>query len=305
MRFARGSPWRPAASAASSQCRGVGAAADVGVADGRHLAVRAGERDLPGAERPIGVRDLRLGLLAGEPAELRAADADAGQDPALVLLTPRIQDAGADAGGEQEAQDQRDAEAEGERPSAPRRCRGLAVGHGGRERQDRHGIDAGLGGIRPGVGRGIRPGIGGVGIGRSGLLGRLRCLLGGQRWVGVVRWCVAPDERRELGVAGRRLEVGRGGVGSAVGCGVGLVGHQRLTRDRDDRRGRSRWGRARWSWDAGDPQSLGRSEREPVRDDPRGPCVTFPVSQVAQPPRSRTTIRRFGSSPIDCVATCG
>ena len=34
-----------------SQDRGVWAAADVGVADGRRLAVRAGERDLPGAER--------------------------------------------------------------------------------------------------------------------------------------------------------------------------------------------------------------------------------------------------------------
>ena len=135
MRFARGSPWRPAASAASSQRRGVGAAADVGVADGRRLAVRAGERDLPGAERPVGVRDLRLRLLAGEPAEFRAADADAGQDPAVVLLAPCVQDAGADADGEQEAQDERDAEAEGERPSAPRPCRGLAVGHGGREGQ--------------------------------------------------------------------------------------------------------------------------------------------------------------------------
>ena len=40
------------------QRRGVGAAAHVGVADGRRLAVRAGERDLPGAEPRIGVRDL-------------------------------------------------------------------------------------------------------------------------------------------------------------------------------------------------------------------------------------------------------
>ena len=113
------------------QRRGVGAAADVGIADGRHLAVRAGERDLPVAERPIGARDLRLRLLAGEPAEVRAADADAGQDPAVVLLAPCVQDAGADADGEHEADDERDAEAEGERPSAPRPCRGLAVGHGG------------------------------------------------------------------------------------------------------------------------------------------------------------------------------
>ena len=142
MRLARGSPWRPDRECRVDQRRGVGAAADVGVADGRRLAVRAGERDLPGTERPIGVRDLRLRLLAGEPAEFRAADVDAGQDPAVVLLAPCVQAADADAEGEQEAQDERDAEAGGERPSAPRPCRGLDVGHGGREGQDRHGIDA-------------------------------------------------------------------------------------------------------------------------------------------------------------------
>ncbi len=87
------------------QRRGVGAAADVGVADGRRVAVRAGERDLPGPERPVGVRDLRRRLIAGEPAEVRAADADAGQDPAVVLLAPCVQDAGADADGEHEAQE--------------------------------------------------------------------------------------------------------------------------------------------------------------------------------------------------------
>ena len=100
----------------------------------------------PAPSHAIGVRDLRLRLLAGEPAEVRAADADAGQDPAVVLLAPCVQGTGADADGEQDAQDERDAEAEGERPSAPRPCRGLAVGHGGREGQDRHGIDAGLDG---------------------------------------------------------------------------------------------------------------------------------------------------------------
>ena len=141
----------------------------------RRLAVRAGERDLPGAERPIGARDRRLRLLAGEPAEFRAADADAGQDPALVLLAPCVQGAGADADGEQEAHDERDAEAEGERPSAPRPCRGLAVGHGGREGHDRHGV-GGLGGRRRvrrgGVGR-ARPArrrlavVGRLGAGRT------------------------------------------------------------------------------------------------------------------------------------------
>ena len=157
MRFGEGLALAACRECRVDQRRGVGAAADVGVADGRHLAVRAGERDLPGSERPIGVRDLRLRLLAGEPAEFRAADADAGQDPAVVLLAPCVQAAGADADGEQEAQDERDAEAEGERPSAPRPCRGLAVGHGGREGQDRHGIDAGLGGRR----RVRRGGVGG------------------------------------------------------------------------------------------------------------------------------------------------
>ena len=52
------------------QRRGSGAAADVGVADGRRLAVRAGERDLPGTERTISLRELRLRLVAGEPAEV-------------------------------------------------------------------------------------------------------------------------------------------------------------------------------------------------------------------------------------------
>ena len=70
------------------QRRGVGAAPDVAVADGRRLAVRAGEGDLPGAEPPVGVRDRPCRLLAGEPAEVRAADADAGQDPAVVLHGP-------------------------------------------------------------------------------------------------------------------------------------------------------------------------------------------------------------------------
>ena len=120
-----------------SQCRAGGAAADVGVTDGGLFTVRAGERDLPGAKRPVGSRDLRRRLLAGEPAEVRAADADARQDPAFVLLAPGVQDTRADAGGEEEAQDERDTEPEGERPSAARPCRGLAVERGGREGRDR------------------------------------------------------------------------------------------------------------------------------------------------------------------------
>ncbi len=182
------------------QRRGVGAAADVGVADGRRLAVRAGERDLPGAERPIGVRDRRLRLLAGEPAEFRAADADAGQDPALVLLAPCVQGAGADADGEQEAHDEREAEAEGERPSAPRPCRELVGGHGGDGEQDGVGVDTGLGSRRTSAASSGSP--------RTST--RLRR-----------RRCVGPDERRELGVAGGRLAVGCGDIGSPVGCGVG------------------------------------------------------------------------------------
>ena len=183
------------------QRRGVGAAADVGVADGRHLPVRPGERDLPGTERLIGARDLRLRLLASEPAELRGADADAGQDPGVVLLTPGVQDAGAGAHGEQEAQDERDAEAEGERPSAPRPRRRLAVGHGGRERQDRHGIDAGFDGIDDGLGC-FRRGLGRRVVGSRVHLGH-----------GPTH---AFHERRELAVAGWRLAVGCGGVGRHV-----------------------------------------------------------------------------------------
>ena len=319
MRFARGSPWRPAASAASSQRRGVWAAADVGVADGRRLAVRAGERDLPGAERLVGARDLRLRLLAGKPAEVRAADADAGQDPAVVLLTPRVQDAGADAGGEQEAQDERDAEAEGERPSAPRRCRRLAVGHGRRERQDRHGIDDRLGAVRPWLGRGIRPWLGDV----RPCPGRR---IGPRRERGIVRcapsdaWAVssaAGDGSASSGPASRRTSAASSGspagvsmaaVGASAGWSAAESGRSVIrgsgaiaTIGADDLVGVERGGHGTRVF----LKSLGRSEREPVRDDPQGPCVTFPVSQVAQPPRRRTTIRRFGSSPIDCVATCG
>ena len=116
------------------QRRGVRAAADVGVADRRHLPVRAGERDLAGAQPAVGVLDRRRCLLAGEPAELRAADADAGQDQALVLLAPCVQGTGADADGEQDAEDERDAEAEGERPSATGPSRGLAGRGGGGSR---------------------------------------------------------------------------------------------------------------------------------------------------------------------------
>ncbi len=208
------------------QRRGVGATDDVGVADAGLLAVWAGERDLPGAEPPIGVRDLRLRLLAGEPAEVNAADADARQDPVVVLLAPGVQDSGADADGEQDSQDERDAEAEGERPSAPGPCRGLAVGHGGREGQDRHGIGARVGGRR----RVHRSGVGR--LARRRRIGGGRISWRDQRGVGVVRRCGAPDERRELGVAGGRLAVGCGGVGSPVGCGVGQVGHQMLMRGR-------------------------------------------------------------------------
>ena len=144
------------------QRRGVRAAADVGVADGRRLAVWAGERDLPSAERRIGVRDLRFRLLAGEPAEVRAADADTGQDPGVVLLAPCVQDPDADAERQHEAQDERDTEAPNERPAAPGPGRGLAVGHGGRDGHDRLGIDGRLGGRRRvdrgGVGRLVRRG---------------------------------------------------------------------------------------------------------------------------------------------------
>ena len=52
---------------------------------------------MPSTERPISARDLGLRLLAGEPAEFEAPDADARQDPAVVLLTPRVQGAHADA----------------------------------------------------------------------------------------------------------------------------------------------------------------------------------------------------------------
>ena len=145
----------------------------------------------------IGARDLRRRLLAGEPAELRAADADAGQDAAVVLLAPRVQGAGADADREQEAHDERDAEAEGERPSAPRPCRRVAVGHGGREGQDRHGIDVGLDGIDAGLGC-FRDGLGRRVVGSRVHLGH-----------GPTH---AFHERREFAVAGWRLAVGCGGV---------------------------------------------------------------------------------------------
>ena len=56
---------------------------------------------------------------------------DAGQDPALVLLPPGVQDAGADAEGEHKAEDERDAEAESGPPPAPRPGGGLPVGHDG------------------------------------------------------------------------------------------------------------------------------------------------------------------------------
>ena len=165
----------------------------------------------PVRERPIGVRDRRLRLLAGEPAEFRAADADAGQDPAFVLLAPCVQGAGADADGEQEAHDERDAEAEEERPSARRPCGDLVGGHGGYGEQDGLGVDAGLG-----IGPDERRELG---------------VADGRRRVRVVPRCVAPDERRELGVAGGRLAVGCGGVGSPVGCGVGpFLGHYVLMR---------------------------------------------------------------------------
>ncbi len=203
------------------QRRRVWSAADVGVADGRRLGIRPGEGDLSRRQRHIGVRDLRLRLLPSESTEFRAADANAGQDPALVLLAPCVQDTAADADGEQEAQDERDAEAKGERPSAPSRCRGFAVGRGGRhERRDRGGIDAGLRGRR-GVRRGgvgqlawhERIAGGGARIGRVGRLVAGRCPTD------------ATDERRKLGVAGGRLAVGRGGVGSLFGRGIGQLGH--------------------------------------------------------------------------------
>ena len=84
-----------------------------------------------GAEGRVRVLDLGFRLLAGEAAEFHAADADAGQDPTVVLLAPCVQDAGADAEGEDKAEDERDAEAEGERPPAPRPCGGLPVGQTG------------------------------------------------------------------------------------------------------------------------------------------------------------------------------
>jgi hypothetical protein len=207
--------------AASRECgveqrRGIGAAAHVGIGDGRRMVIRPGERDLPGAEPPVGVRDRRLRLLAREPAEFRAADADARQDAAVVLLAPCVQDSGADADGEQDAQDERDAEAEGERPSAPRRCRGLAVGRGGCEGQDRHGINAGLGGLRR-----VRPGgvgwlvrcrrIGGARISRGGLSGwRSGC-------AGIGR-----HQGRLVGIGRGRVRHGR--VRDGLGCGIAGVG---------------------------------------------------------------------------------
>ena len=146
------------------QRRRVGPAADVVVADRRHVPVRAGERDLAGAEVAVGVLDRRRRLLAAEPAELRAADADAGQDQALVLLAPGVQGTGADADGEQDAEDERDAEPEGERPSTPRPSRGSP------------GVDAVA----------ARVGCGG------GQVGHLR-LVRGRHAVGSV-----PDQRRHL-----------------------------------------------------------------------------------------------------------
>ncbi len=206
------------------QRRGVGAAADVGVADGRRLPSGPVSAICPAPSDAIGARDLRLRLLAGEPAEVRAADADAGQDPAVVLLAPCVQDAGADADGEQDAQDERDAEAEGERPSAPRRVPGA-------RRRSRRPRGAGPARHRrrarsqPPRSRALhrrrwaRP--------RTPGLSRRRPARGRRH-----RRCGAPDERRELGVAGGRVAVGCGGVGSPVGCGVGQVGHQMLMRGR-------------------------------------------------------------------------
>ena len=107
---------------------------------------------------------------------------DAGQHPAGVLLTPGVQAADTDAEGEQKAQDERDAEAGGERASAPRSGRRGDVRHDGREGQDRHGID--------------------------GLGGRRRVRRGDVRRLVHRRRDAALDERRELGIGDGRLAVG-------------------------------------------------------------------------------------------------
>ena len=58
---------------------------------------------------------------------------------------------------------------------------------------------------------------------------------------------VRGDERRELRIAGGRVAVGCGGVGSPVGCGVGQVGHQMLMRGRPEPRPRP-WQRRHLTW---------------------------------------------------------
>ena len=78
------------------------------------------------------------------------------------------------------------------------RCRGLAVGHGGREGQDRHGIDDGL--VASVHGPRCDRRSAGAAADAERFAERHE---GGQRGVGGGR-CFAPDERRELGVAGRR-----------------------------------------------------------------------------------------------------
>ena len=144
-----------------------------------------------------------------------------GRTRPSYCMAPCVQGAGADADGEQDAQDERGAEAEGERPSTPRSCGGLAVGHGGHDGQRRHGIDAGLEDRRRVRWRDVDR------LARRRRLGDRHI---GRRGLGVDPRCAALDEGRELGVAGGRLAVGCGGVGSPVGCGVGQVGHQVLMR---------------------------------------------------------------------------
>ncbi len=123
------------------QRRGVDPTMDARVGDRRDLAIGPGERDLPTADPAIGGRDRRLGLLAGEPTELRAPDVDTGQDPPVVLLPPRVQDANADTGGEQDAEDERDAEAKKERAAPPRG--GLALRGPGRDERGQLGVTGG------------------------------------------------------------------------------------------------------------------------------------------------------------------
>jgi hypothetical protein len=107
------------------------------------MSVRAGERDLPGPEGSVGLRDLGFRLFAGEPAELRATDADARQDPSLVLLAVRVEPPDADTDRQEKAHDGRDAEAEGKRPTALGRFPRLVLGDG----EHRNGLDGGLGGL--------------------------------------------------------------------------------------------------------------------------------------------------------------